>query len=90
MLRISGGASGGKRKKADIAFAFASHALDSAEVKAALSHPPFVMKDFMMCLHDDQFDELLLYIKEQKNYDRILLKISQDLVVYKTVEELRV
>ena len=83
VLRITGGASGAKRKKSEIvAYDFKADPRDCDTVKEVLGAAPLVMKTFMTNIDDNMFASHFGYMKEQKNMDRILSRVVQEMPVY--------
>ena len=86
MLRITGGASGGKRPRGpDKIHDYNIQTNDHPEIAAILSVRGQDLKTFMLDMNDTVFEDFHSYALEQKNGDRIMDKVCRDSPHTKTV-----
>ena len=87
MLRVTGGASGGKRARSERAPDFSCKPDDPEVVKAALLMQPLELQPFIANLTAAEFKDLYDYTMEQKSMERVLEKISAQMQVLRDIED---
>ena len=87
VLRITGGASGGKRARVEKQFDFSVKQNDPELVKEALQTPPYDLESFSMALQKVEFEELYCFALEQKSMERVCDKIICQIQLLKSIND---